>query len=487
MTRFYVGARLAAQRTTAGAYSTPAGRSRVLRPPDGSQYRPCLESSVSPLSPAHGGTRGACCHFLGNAEELVVVDAAIDQANTLGLCAIHDFAEHHRGHGGLGPGDPAQHPGVPTAGMDTNLQESRVELRPAGSNPYITAKSEIHSGSHCSAVHSRQCGQGTVGDAQEALVDIAEAALGCFRKVSEVGSGTKGWRRAGHHNGSNTVIAFDGIHRSDDFGDHRRRQCISLRRIVQRERGDTIQDSEVDKGHARQLATYVGCCKICNGMAMDIPASSSPARPAATVVVVRDGDTGLEVLLLKRSEVGAFAGMWVFPGGRVDDADVGHDELSKARSAASREAFEEVGLAVDIDQLVTLSHWTPPAMAPKRFTTWFFVAPWSGQDVRIDNHEIVESRWLGAAEAISLGLPMAPPTFVTMTALSSTDSLDDLHALIRVRGVERFVTVPTPHEGNLVLLWEGDAGYETGDARAIGPRHRMLMVDDQIALYERTT
>ena len=44
--------------------------------------------------------------------------------------------------------------------------------------------------------------------------------------------------------------------------------------------------------------------------------------PAATVVPLRDGPRGLEVLLLKRNEALVFApGAWVFPGGRIDAGD----------------------------------------------------------------------------------------------------------------------------------------------------------------------
>mgnify|MGYP003343572357 CR=1 FL=1 len=47
-----------------------------------------------------------------------------------------------------------------------------------------------------------------------------------------------------------------------------------------------------------------------------------PAVPAATVIVLRDTADGLETLMLRRASKLSFAGgLWVFPGGRVDDAD----------------------------------------------------------------------------------------------------------------------------------------------------------------------
>lgn len=204
------------------------------------------------------------------------------------------------------------------------------------------------------------------------------------------------------------------------------------------------------------------------------------ARPAATVIVTRPADAGqpergFEILLLERSDIGAFAGMWVFPGGRVDDADAGEDELARAASAAVREAQEEVGILVEHTSLITLSHWTPPMIAPKRFTTWFFVAPWAGDKIRIDGHEIVASRWIDPLAAIDEGLAMAPPTHVTLVTMAEAKTFDGLREIVARRGIEKFLTVPAQHDGNLVLLWEPDAGYATGDAGVPGRRHRMTI------------
>ncbi len=57
------------------------------------------------------------------------------------------------------------------------------------------------------------------------------------------------------------------------------------------------------------------------------------AAPAATVVLLRDGETGLEVLLARRSSKLAFhGGAWVFPGGRIDPDDYADapDDLPRA-------------------------------------------------------------------------------------------------------------------------------------------------------------
>src|ERR1700730_13177947 len=116
---------------------------------------------------------------------------------------------------------------------------------------------------------------------------------------------------------------------------------------------------------------------------MDV-STSVDAAPAATVVLLRDGATGLEVLLARRSSKLAFhGGAWVFPGGRIDPEDYADDpgELeAAARSAPAREAKEEAGVDVDADALVHLSNWTTPEISPKRFATWFFAGRVAGGD-----------------------------------------------------------------------------------------------------------
>ena len=92
--------------------------------------------------------------------------------------------------------------------------------------------------------------------------------------------------------------------------------------------------------------------------------AEKPPRAAATVVVVRDGPVGIEVLLLRRAERGDHnSGAWVFPGGLVDAADraalpfcrgvepaAADARLGVAAHAldywvaAVRESFEEAGL-----------------------------------------------------------------------------------------------------------------------------------------------
>ena len=76
-------------------------------------------------------------------------------------------------------------------------------------------------------------------------------------------------------------------------------------------------------------------------------AAEQPVFPSATVVIIRDGDAGLEALLVQRSKaVKHMGGMWVFPGGKIDDADYpdDRDAYGAAVNAAIRETQEEAGL-----------------------------------------------------------------------------------------------------------------------------------------------
>src|SRR6478735_3825846 len=102
---------------------------------------------------------------------------------------------------------------------------------------------------------------------------------------------------------------------------------------------------------------------------------------AATVVIVRDGPTGPEVLMIERPDRGSFAGAWVFPGGKLEPGDEGPigdataPEEADATRAAVRETREETGLEVAASDLVTLSVWDPPPGIPLRIRTWFFLVP----------------------------------------------------------------------------------------------------------------
>ncbi|MBI2799080.1 MAG: NUDIX hydrolase [Gammaproteobacteria bacterium] len=210
----------------------------------------------------------------------------------------------------------------------------------------------------------------------------------------------------------------------------------------------------------------------------------APAKPSASVVVVRDGAQSLEVLLVRRNEKIAFhGGAWVFPGGRVDDSDGAgraSSELDLAKRAAVREALEETGLELTVDAMLPFAHWTTPVDLPKRFATWFFAAAIIGvADVRIDNSEIVDYRWMSPATALGLHvageLNLPAPTFVTLLGFKAIDRAAALVAQLRGVAIQRFVPRLVPIDNGRCTLYEEDAGYETVDFDAPGARHRLVM------------
>jgi 8-oxo-dGTP pyrophosphatase MutT (NUDIX family) len=177
-----------------------------------------------------------------------------------------------------------------------------------------------------------------------------------------------------------------------------------------------------------------------------------PARPAATVVVLRDGSAGLEVYLQRRTRtMGYAAGLWVFPGGAIDQADrdpavdavwagpspsawgerLGHD-LDQARGAvvaACRECLEEAGILLadrapdaaalaaarqellagrrglagvltglgvrlDTARLRYWAWWVTPEPEPRRYDTRFFVAGLpAGAAATMHELEAERERW----------------------------------------------------------------------------------------------
>jgi len=211
----------------------------------------------------------------------------------------------------------------------------------------------------------------------------------------------------------------------------------------------------------------------------------APAHPSATVVLVRDADDGLEVLLVRRNAKLTFhGGAWVFPGGRIDPSDhlpeLPDDLPAAARRAAVRELREEASLELDIESLRAISRWVTPEILPKRFDTWFFLAPATNYDVVVDGGEIHEFRWTAPRDALrdqregTIELP--PPTFVT---------LNDLARCADVAGALETLSVGEPRpfrpricniEGGACSLYEGDAGYDGLDPDAPGARHRLWIL-----------
>jgi 8-oxo-dGTP pyrophosphatase MutT (NUDIX family) len=214
--------------------------------------------------------------------------------------------------------------------------------------------------------------------------------------------------------------------------------------------------------------------------------SGADAAPAATVVLLRDGDAGLEVLLARRSSKLAFhGGAWVFPGGRIDPEDYGDDAdvFTAARRAAAREALEEAGVHVDPDALVHLSNWTTPEISPKRFATWFFVGPVSGGEAVADGTETEVLHWFRPRDALDARaggeIELAPPQFVTLLDLLEYATVDE--ALAAIGAADPVDYLPRFHfveGGGAICVYVDDVAYEDlGRLDDDGPRHRLVMYD----------
>jgi len=189
------------------------------------------------------------------------------------------------------------------------------------------------------------------------------------------------------------------------------------------------------------------------------------------VVVVRPGESGIEVLMLRRGPSSRFgAGFVVFPGGSVDPED---DELAarwfgtpdeRARACAVRELIEEAGLAatdrgvlvattereglgsVDegpppLDLLPEIARWVTPNVVAKRFDARFFcVAARSVLDPRPDGLEIDRAWWAPPAEVLEqypLWEKLMWPTYNTLKELAECSSVEEALSL-------RMEQVPPP-------------------------------------------
>lgn len=175
------------------------------------------------------------------------------------------------------------------------------------------------------------------------------------------------------------------------------------------------------------------------------PDTPVPPRPAATLILLRDGPDGLELLAMERHAGLRFApGATVFPGGRLDAAD--HDPSWRDhwpdagvtaagvpadlahRVAAVRECVEECGILLSrdppqaatlaglrtalaagqgfgaalaraglvpaLERMAPLARWVTPEVLPRRFDTLFFLAPAPpGQQPLCDGGEAVAALW----------------------------------------------------------------------------------------------
>jgi 8-oxo-dGTP pyrophosphatase MutT (NUDIX family) len=257
---------------------------------------------------------------------------------------------------------------------------------------------------------------------------------------------------------------------------------------------------------------------------------SNPIPLAATVLVLRDGGAGLEVLMITRHAETVFAGgAAVFPGGRQDAEDAAPDLLRHCaavpnadvarmalRVCAIRETFEEAGLLLArragssrlltgaevktvlaalhaklgripdftelviqgelelaTDLLVPFAHWITPEIRPRRYDTYFFLAPAPDQQEALhDGHEAVASVWVSPTQAAADGaakrVKMIFATRFNLEKLARSATRDAAFAAARV---DTIVTVcPVYRETPDGLMWciPIEAGYGIAETPVSG-------------------
>lgn len=250
--------------------------------------------------------------------------------------------------------------------------------------------------------------------------------------------------------------------------------------------------------------------------------SAKPAAqpvPAATILLLRDGEAGLEVFMVKRHhQIDFVAGALVFPGGKLEKGDSdtaleahfdgGADWTAQMRAlgaGAIREAFEESGillardartgdfvsadrlaelqhyrakldkrevslvdvlareqLRLALDQLIHFAHWITPTNMPKRFDTHFFLAVSPvGHAGSHDGRESVDSIWITPREAVSdrKRWNVIFPTKLNLMKLDNSKSVAS--AIATARGGRVLPVTPWVEDGpdGQILRIRDDAGY----------------------------
>jgi 8-oxo-dGTP pyrophosphatase MutT (NUDIX family) len=202
-----------------------------------------------------------------------------------------------------------------------------------------------------------------------------------------------------------------------------------------------------------------------------------PVREAACLILVDRSNTEPRLLMGRRLPTQAFLpNKWVFPGGRVDDADhaitkvaATSMKLSPAAAghlpyayAAVRETFEESGVLVAaaeaqegpqtaladlfipsaINLLKPLARAITPPGRPRRFDTWFYLAEWNCNHLPAGtpDGELLDIGWFTIPQVLNLDLPVITRLIVddVATKISSPPSAEALLIPFYFQAVEGY-------------------------------------------------
>ncbi len=183
----------------------------------------------------------------------------------------------------------------------------------------------------------------------------------------------------------------------------------------------------------------------------------------------RHADRELEVLLVKRNPGASFMpGVWVFPGGVVEDAERGEsdDEELAHRAAAVRELHEEASIELAVEELRPWSRWVTPEFVPVRFDTRFYVAlapPHSPP--KPDDAETVDAGWFEPRRALDLHgageLSLVFPTIKHLESLLPFRSSSEALAAAPDRDLEPILPRVVGEGGERRVVLPGEPGYES--------------------------
>ena len=244
-------------------------------------------------------------------------------------------------------------------------------------------------------------------------------------------------------------------------------------------------------------------------------------RPAASVILCRQGDEGIEVYLVKRhGRAGFMANAHVFPGGITENGDLG-----SLKRTAARELFEEAGVLLgdpipdpeelcswrqklvdddaELDQFCAetgteiredalhyFAQWITPSHEKRRYMATFFLAVMpDGQTPSADQRETVSGRWVSVRQAGTLAgeLELPPPQLRTFYDMRDASTLDDLFALCEQCAKSPLQILPrvAPTLPPITLLLPWDPHYAelgAGEARAVDREHPLATGPSRVML-----
>lgn len=269
-----------------------------------------------------------------------------------------------------------------------------------------------------------------------------------------------------------------------------------------------------------------------------------PGRPvaapkdAAALVLLRDGNDGVEVFCVERNKQSGFmGGALVFPGGKLDATDSDSSwldlttppraprasaepftrdgtHLRALAVAACRESLEEAailpvtapvacadlfalrarlkadagalasflrarGIRLDLAALQPFSRWITPEAESRRFDARFFVsiAP-EGQTGAHDERETMASFWATTAEILRRfdagEVHLAPPTHRVLSLIGEHEDAASVLAMAASSCLDPICPRLVPQGDTMALTLPGDPEHEVREARVKGPSRFVL-------------